>query len=105
MALITCPECGNAVSTAAAACPKCGLPFASSSGTGTDVLEGYWYAIIWCSLLIPLLGAWVIIVVSSIKYYAWRKEFPNKAKTINRHGWLAWLAGNIIWIVLKSMMG
>ena len=34
MALIKCPECGNQVSTAAAACPHCGAPL-STKGAGT----------------------------------------------------------------------
>jgi uncharacterized membrane protein YvbJ len=30
MALITCPDCGNQVSSRAASCPKCGAPVQSS---------------------------------------------------------------------------
>jgi membrane protein YdbS with pleckstrin-like domain len=32
MALISCPECGNQVSTAAPACPSCGFPVAEQMG-------------------------------------------------------------------------
>lgn len=31
MALVTCTECGNAVSDKAAACPKCGAPVSSAA--------------------------------------------------------------------------
>jgi uncharacterized membrane protein YvbJ len=40
MALITCSECGNAVSSNAAACPKCGNPIAEApvvKSTGTQI--------------------------------------------------------------------
>lgn len=33
MALISCPECNNQVSSTAAACPKCGAPIAEAVGS------------------------------------------------------------------------
>ena len=36
MALIQCPECGNEVSSAAKACPKCGYPISDNSVTVID---------------------------------------------------------------------
>jgi len=63
-------------------------------------MEWYWYLIIWGSLLVPCIGGWTIILVSSIMYYAWRGEYPNKAKSINLHGWLAWAAGQALAILL-----
>ena len=62
-----------------------------------DKLEGYWYAIIWGSLIVPCVGIWVIVILSSVMYYVWRRQYPVKARTINLHGWLAWLAGQVIW--------
>jgi len=62
-----------------------------------DKLEGLWIAIIWASLALPLLGSWIIVLLSSIMYYVWRKDYPKKARSINRHGWMAWLLGQLIW--------
>jgi hypothetical protein len=61
-----------------------------------DKLEGYWKAIIWGSLLIPCVGGWVIVVLSSVMYYVWIGSYPNKARSINMHGWLAWFTGQAI---------
>lgn len=63
-----------------------------------DKLEGYWLIIVWCSMLIPCLGAWIIVILSSVMYYVWKKDYPNKAKKINLHGWLAWLSGHVVWV-------
>jgi hypothetical protein len=54
--------------------------------------------LIWGSLFIPCIGGWLIVVLSSVMYYVWLNEYPNKAKSINRHGWMAWLTGQAIWI-------
>jgi membrane protein YdbS with pleckstrin-like domain len=40
MALITCPECGKAVSTEAKACPSCGYPVAEKRATAQAPLAG-----------------------------------------------------------------
>lgn len=72
-----------------------------------DVLEGYWKAIIWGSLLLPCVGGWIIVVLSSVMYYVWLKEYPNKARSINRHGWLAWLTGQavavLVWVLVANL--
>jgi uncharacterized membrane protein YvbJ len=36
MSLISCPECGNQISTLAAACPKCGAPVKKQAGIPLD---------------------------------------------------------------------
>ena len=63
---------------------------------GDDRLEGYWYAIIWLSLLVPLVGTWVIVAVSSVMYYVWRQSSPKKANAINLQGWLAFGVAHIV---------
>lgn len=75
--------------------PPHGLPSALPASP-TDRLEGYWYAIIWLSLLIPVVGTWVIIILSSVMYYAWRRDYPVKAKAINLHGWLAFATAHTV---------
>lgn len=61
-----------------------------------DVLSRGWKAGLYGAALIPY-GAWFVVLGSSILFYAWRKEFPNRAKSVNRHGWLAWLLGLALW--------
>jgi hypothetical protein len=61
-----------------------------------DVLSGGWKVGLYGASLIPF-GSWFVVFGSSILYYAWRKEFPNKAAQINKHGWLAWLLGLVLW--------
>src|ERR1700682_5340480 len=65
-----------------------------------DHLEGYWKAIIWGSVLVPCVGGWVIVLLSSVMYYVWLKQYPHKAKSINRHGWMAWLVGQVLGVLL-----
>lgn len=67
----------------------------SGPDTG-DVLSGGWKVGLYGAALIPY-GSWFVVLGSSVLYYAWRKEHPNKAKSINRHGWLAWLFGSLLW--------
>jgi len=62
----------------------------------TDILEGHWYAVIWGALLLPFLGCTVILILSSVMYYFWRKTYPRKALAINLQGWLAFIAGQAI---------
>lgn len=79
MALIACPECGNQVSTEAAACPACGFPpaernaanqspeAAASAGDAVggqtvllEVRPSWWnfgWHLLFCWLLVPLLVA------------------------------------------------
>jgi phage FluMu protein Com len=70
-----------------------------------EPLEGYWKAIIWGSLLVPCLGGWVIVILSSVMYYVWLKDYPVKAKSINRHGWLAWLTGQALGVLVYALLG
>lgn len=86
--------------------PTHALPL-SSSAQRVDRLEGYWYAIIWLSLLIPVVGTWVIVILSSVMYYAWRRDYPVKAKAINLHGWLAFATAHTVcclgWASLSAL--
>jgi len=72
-----------------------------------DQLQGYWKAIIWGSLLLPCVGGWIIVVLSSVMYYVWLRDYPNKARSINRHGWMAWVTGQgiavLIWWFLYQL--
>jgi len=61
-----------------------------------DVLSRGWKVGLYGAALIPY-GSWFVVLGSSILFYVWRKEHPNKAKSVNRHGWLAWLMGLAVW--------
>jgi len=65
-------------------------------GVDPDELNGGWKIGLYGAALIPY-GSWFVVLGSSILFYAWRKEFPNKAAQINKHGWLAWLMGLVLW--------
>ena len=69
MALISCPECGNQVSTAAPACPSCGFPVAAQTTRAqaapdtllAEVRPSWWrffWHLIFFWLIVPLLVAW-----------------------------------------------
>jgi len=100
-----CPFCKEIIQKAAVKCRHCGEMLNGSTSRSGDKLEGYWIAIIWCSLFIPCIGGWVVVLLSSIMYYVWKKDYPQKAKQINMHGWLAFLLGNAIGIAFWILMG
>lgn len=70
MALIDCPECGRQVSTAAAACPACGYPVASSQQPQpqaernrllAEVRPSWWkffWYLVFAWLIVPWIVAW-----------------------------------------------
>jgi hypothetical protein len=62
-----------------------------------DVLSRGWKVGLYGAALVPYIGSWFVVLGSSILFYVWRKEHPNKAKSVNRHGWLAWLMGLAVW--------
>lgn len=106
-----CSKCGKPIEDGANFCANCGSPVAGFSGTPvaevparSDKLEPYWYVIIWCSLLVPFFGGLIIVVLSSVMYYVWRKEFPNKAKIINKQGFLAFFAGIALGLILQWIL-
>ncbi|WP_295857504.1 zinc ribbon domain-containing protein [uncultured Xylophilus sp.] len=57
MALISCPECGHRVSTAAPACPSCGYPVAGGvPHAGDGPFDGRTVG-----KFATVLGAWLVI--------------------------------------------
>jgi hypothetical protein len=73
-------------------------------GVEPDALSPGWKLAIYLAILVPVVGSWIIVIVSSVMYYHWRSTFPNRAKDINKHGWLAWLAGNVLWLLIWASM-
>ncbi len=82
--------------------PAGGLP--ALFPDGEPKLEPFWKWILYGSVLVPFIGGWVIVVLSSVMYYTWRPTHPGKAKSINRHGWLAFLVDNAVWITLWVLL-
>lgn len=39
------------------------------------------------------------IIVTSVLYYSWKKDFPNKASQMNMHSWIAFLIAVITFII------
>jgi uncharacterized membrane protein YdbT with pleckstrin-like domain len=70
MALVKCPECGNAVSTEAPACPSCGFPVAAKVAAQSkpapdtvlaEVRPSWWqyfWLLVFFWLIIPWIVAW-----------------------------------------------
>jgi len=68
MALVECKEWGNAVSTNAVACPKCGAPtFAGRLTAFTDSISK--------------IGFGSIVVISVVAVVLWNKIFPDNPPT------------------------
>lgn len=101
-----CRNCGTKLSANAYSCPQCGEPTSlafqqQKTVCDDDYLGGGWIAGIWlCALFIPF--GWVIVIIlSSILYWSWRRDFPRKASAINLHGWCS----IIVSIILSFWLG
>jgi hypothetical protein len=68
-----------------------------SHGAESDALSGAWIAALYGSIVVPYVGTWIIVILSSVMYYMWKGTLPQKAAQVNGHGWLAWLIGQIVW--------
>lgn len=51
------------------------------------------------AILVPFVGAWFVVIASSVLFYSWRKSplTYHDAQAVNRHGWIAWIVGVIVW--------
>ena len=48
-----------------------------------------WLALVYGSLLVPLVGPLLLVLGSSFAYYRLRRTSPNRARWLNRHAWIA----------------
>lgn len=92
MALIKCPECSGQVSTAAAACPKCGAPI-GSPGIQTPLatiqrtskqLKAQWALF----LVATCIGAVVLIGVATMG-----ETYSDSTRVFRSVGWILTLVG------------
>jgi hypothetical protein len=78
--------------------PQCAsLGEVTGATRGADSLSSGWLVLLYVSAVLIPFGMWIVVIVSSVLFYAWRKEFPTRAKHINRHGWIAWVLGSLAW--------
>lgn len=68
------------------------------AGLGPDVLPWPWLILAYSLAVVPYLGCTFIgaLLVSS-PYYVWRAKYPLRAKNYNRHVWIAFGVGCLIW--------
>ena len=68
-----------------------------------------WIVFLWfCGFCVPCGGTWIVILLSSLLYYAWKDVAPNRAKSINRNGWHDFAAnesGSVIDLVARVRCG
>lgn len=89
-----CPDCHRSISIFAETCPCCGHVFVETSISTLLVV------ILWIiGLLLPF-GMLIVVLITSILYYAWKNVSPKKAAKINRCGWSIFLIGILINLVI-----
>jgi hypothetical protein len=89
-------------------CSSCGRPGAdyfpagrpplhrACAGLGPDVLAWPWLLLAY-SIVIPFGCTLIGALLASIPYYIWRASYPVRAKTYNRHVWIAFMLSCLLW--------
>jgi len=75
----------------------------SCSNLGPDVLSTTWIVLTYL-VLVPIGCSIPGILFGSLPYYAWRKDYPNKAKTFNKHTWIAVGCCLLLWITIGTLV-
>jgi hypothetical protein len=72
------------------------------AGLGPDVLPWPWLIYAY-AIVIPfgctLFGA----LIATIPYYVWRKDYPLRAKTFNRHVWFGFAGSVLFWLGIGAL--
>ena len=105
----SCEFCGEEILRIAQKCKHCGeftenITNKNPIQSSKEELEWFWYLLIWGGLIIPCAGPGIIVVVSSIMYYIWKKEYPNKANKINKLGWIVFGVGILFWFFIIAII-
>jgi hypothetical protein len=48
-----------------------------------------WPWIVYSIVLVPVVGQPIVVLGSSFLYFRWRRAWPEAAKRLNRHAWIA----------------
>ena len=48
-----------------------------------------WPWIVYSTVLVPVVGQPIVVLGSSFLYFRWRRAWPEEAKRLNRHAWIA----------------
>jgi hypothetical protein len=95
-------------------CARCGQPGAdyfpaglppthrTCAGLGPDTLPWPWLLLAY-SIVVPCGCTLIGALVGSIPYYVWRSSYPIRARTYNRHVWIAFAISCVLWIGLYAM--
>jgi hypothetical protein len=67
-----------------------------------DGLDRRWLIGVYASPLVPF-GPAVLILATSILYYAWRGRYPRRAAALNRHAWIAFALG-VLTVAAKTAL-
>ena len=55
------------------------------------------------SLVVPLGCTFIGALLASIPYYVWRGKYPVRAKTYNRHVWIAFAISCVLWVGIYAL--
>lgn len=66
------------------------------AGLGPDVLAWPWLILAY-SVTIPFGCSFFGALLASIPYYVWRAKYPLRAKSYNRHVWIAFGVSCLFW--------
>ncbi|MDP9001590.1 MAG: hypothetical protein M3O46_15935 [Myxococcota bacterium] len=51
--------------------------------------DNRWPLLVYAMVFVPVFGQAIVVFGSSVLYYRWRRRWPDAAKRINRHAWIA----------------
>jgi hypothetical protein len=72
------------------------------AGVGPDELAWPWLLLAY-AVVIPFGCTFVGAGLASIPYYVWRGKYPHKAKTYNRHVWIAFAISCVLWLGFMAL--
>jgi hypothetical protein len=67
-----------------------------------DRLDRRWLIGVYASPLVPF-GPALLVLATSILYYAWRGRYPRRAAALNRHAWIAFALG-VVTIAARTVL-
>ena len=97
----TCAACGGAN---ADYWPKHGMPLhRHCAGLGPDVLSWPWLLFAY-GVVVPFGCSLIGAVMASIPYYVWRRHYPERARSYNRHVWFGFGGSILMWMAFGALV-